>query len=312
MTPLLYTVKSGDSPWTISRAFGLTVEALLAANGLGPEAVLQIDQVLTIPQPVPTGISSPSETVTATLTITATAVITTAVGGPPTTQVTETPSQTGTSPSPTRTTTPAFTATPTATPEPVVHIIERGDTLGGLAVKYDVAAEEIAKANQISMNRVLRIGEKLIIPNATPLATPTPSASATSTGPPTPTLTITPSPSPTNTPLPDLPYRAPHLLAPTEGDVFEGEQTRILLNWTSVGILAQDEWYALRLWAPGEEEPLEVLTKAASWRVPAAMYPNYPEAGAFRWQVTVVLDAADTGSEVAISLPSELGTFYWR
>jgi len=46
-----YTVQSGDIPVTIAEKFGITVEALLAANpGIDPRG-LQVGQVLTIPPP---------------------------------------------------------------------------------------------------------------------------------------------------------------------------------------------------------------------------------------------------------------------
>jgi LysM repeat protein len=47
---ITYTVKPGDSPWSIALEFGVTVEALMEANGLSEDTVLSIGQELIIPQ----------------------------------------------------------------------------------------------------------------------------------------------------------------------------------------------------------------------------------------------------------------------
>ena len=44
-----YTVRSGDTLWDISRNFGVSVDAIKAANGLGSSKRLQVGQKLTIP-----------------------------------------------------------------------------------------------------------------------------------------------------------------------------------------------------------------------------------------------------------------------
>jgi surface antigen len=44
-----YVVQDGDNPFDLSNKFGITDETLLAANGLGPDSVLQIGQRLLIP-----------------------------------------------------------------------------------------------------------------------------------------------------------------------------------------------------------------------------------------------------------------------
>lgn len=46
---ITYTVEQGDSPWSIALEFGVTVEALLAANGLSEDTILDVGQELLIP-----------------------------------------------------------------------------------------------------------------------------------------------------------------------------------------------------------------------------------------------------------------------
>jgi LysM repeat protein len=54
--------------------------------------------------------------------------------------------------------------TPTPTPTPVVYIVQAGDTLLGIALKYDIEAEVLAARNGIEDPRLLRTGQRLIIP----------------------------------------------------------------------------------------------------------------------------------------------------
>jgi len=46
----IYTVAPGDSLWSIALEFGVTVEALMEANGLSEDTILDIGQELIIPQ----------------------------------------------------------------------------------------------------------------------------------------------------------------------------------------------------------------------------------------------------------------------
>ena len=49
-TPVIHIVKEGENPTTVAQLYGVTVEALLAANGITDSATLQIGQALIIPQ----------------------------------------------------------------------------------------------------------------------------------------------------------------------------------------------------------------------------------------------------------------------
>ncbi|MBN1579608.1 MAG: LysM peptidoglycan-binding domain-containing protein [Anaerolineae bacterium] len=61
--------------------------------------------------------------------------------------------------------TPLPTATATATATAVVHVIEQGDTLLDLAVRYDVSVQALIEVNDILDPRALVVGETLIIPS---------------------------------------------------------------------------------------------------------------------------------------------------
>lgn len=67
---------------------------------------------------------------------------------------------------------------------PVVHTVRAGDTITGLALEYDVPAEDIIAANRLTDPDRLQVGMELIIPmggaaQITPTWTPVPSATET-------------------------------------------------------------------------------------------------------------------------------------
>ena len=59
---------------------------------------------------------------------------------------------------------PTSTSAPVGSPTPVVHVVESGDTLLGIAVQYDVTVEDLEAANGIDDPTKLRIGQELVIP----------------------------------------------------------------------------------------------------------------------------------------------------
>ena len=66
------------------------------------------------------------------------------------------------------TATPVATATPIRTPtpaaSPLVHVVVRGETLGGIADRYGVTLAAIQEANGIANPSLIRVGERLVIP----------------------------------------------------------------------------------------------------------------------------------------------------
>jgi len=79
--------------------------------------------------------------------------------------------------------TPVATVTPTVTPTPIVHVVQNGDTLLGIALDYGVDADALQALNGIENPQSLQVGQELIIPTGeepgetTPgllLPTPTP------------------------------------------------------------------------------------------------------------------------------------------
>jgi LysM repeat protein/ribosomal protein L37E len=191
------------------------------------------------------------------------------------------------------------TPTPTLDIKFAVHIVVRGDSLLGLAVDYGTSVESIVQANHIEDERFVRIGEPLVIPLGT--STPTPQ----------------PTPLPTNTPKPGPRYSAPVPLLPAQEKYFWGDTDPILLNWISVGVLDDDDWYLveLRRLQNGGETIHYGWTRSTSWRVPPSFFPEKSTRHhLFRWQVRVVQSLttdADPAKLESKSPRSQMRTFYW-
>lgn len=87
--------------------------------------------------------------------------------------ITTTPTDT---PTPTVTPTPTQTPTPTLTPTPVPPInytVQEGDTLGAVALEFDLTVEEIMAYNGMDSD-LITAGDVLLIPPPTPTPGPTP------------------------------------------------------------------------------------------------------------------------------------------
>ncbi len=99
------------------------------------------------------------------------------------------PAQVASTPTPTKAAAAATQAVAGITPTgaPVVHVVQSGDTISGLALKYDVPEGDIIAANDLQNPNFLQLGTELKIPvGGLPQITPT----------------WTPQPTPTETPLP--------------------------------------------------------------------------------------------------------------
>ncbi len=182
---------------------------------------------------------------------------------------------------------------PTATPELLTHVVVEGEVLGLIAEEYDTTVEAILEANDIEDVDLISVGQELIIVGAK--RTPLPAATRTS--------------SPTPTPTSPFAYEAPTPLYPEEQAVFEGRKANIVLQWASVGILREEEWYEARVWTRGEKEAHRTWTKASNWRVPDSLYPG-AQGDVLYWDVAVVHRSGQ--QVVRLSLRSPTRHFSWR
>ncbi|RMG89747.1 MAG: LysM peptidoglycan-binding domain-containing protein [Chloroflexi bacterium] len=85
---------------------------------------------------------------------------------------------------------PTDTPTPEPANEPLVHIVQPGETLGSISEFYDVPLDDIVVANNLTNPNFLEVGQALVIPVGG-VSTPTPEAT------PTTAVSLTPTPIPT-------------------------------------------------------------------------------------------------------------------
>jgi LysM repeat protein len=191
------------------------------------------------------------------------------------------------------------TPSPTVPPSEVVHVVQEGERLSDIVDRYGVSEERIRRANELESGTRIQPGDRLIVPlNRTPGPTATP------------TSTFTPTPGP--------PYPAPHLLYPLQNATFRGADGAVTLQWASVGILEEDEWYAVDLRylgrrPHGQSSQVTVYTRITSWRVPEEWYPGRDASEhRFEWTVYVVRQAEATEPTVLISPEGYVRRFEWR
>jgi LysM repeat protein/predicted nucleic acid-binding Zn ribbon protein len=302
-----HEVQPGETISAIAKIYGTTTTAILQANGLKESSIISVGQELVIPLPVadtatPTPTLTPSPTpfvykIKSGETLSAIAsrfnttveVLMEANNIADATLIRVGTELTIVQP-------PDFTATMAYE----TYEVEQGDTLYTISAEYELTIAQLKEINSLTSDQ-LRVGQELRIPVGT--ATPTP--------------TLTPIPTLTPTPGPARP--APALLGPPDETAFEGADTVILLNWASVGILGEDEWYVVRARRTGlvvQLLPL-VWTKATSWRLPADLYiEGLDEPQRFYWQVSVMQQTglAEDGTPLGeqISASGEVRTFTWK
>jgi len=139
----------------------------------------------------------------------------------------------------------------------------------------------------------------VIAPTDTPRPTVAPTAAEIPTDTPTPPAsTPTPTQAPTRTPQPPTLtptathalHPAPTLLSPPDGMHFEPQEA-IVLRWTDVGPLADDEWYVVRI--PHERGEEVGVTRDTQWQVPAYVWLLRPPSGRLFWSVSVRVRASE-------------------
>jgi hypothetical protein len=197
---------------------------------------------------------------------------------------TDTPTPLPPSPTPSPTATPTLTPSPTATPVPAPTPVPPAPTVG---------------------------------PTPTPIvivvtATPSPTSPATATRVPAATRPAGGQPTPTATSTAAFKYPAPVIAWPEDNGLIP---TKIaLLKWESVGPLAADEWYAVRLIFQRQGKTVYEgdSVQAPEWWLPERLY--YMADGPaleYHWFVFVERHNAD-GSTTPLSPESKTFTFRWQ
>ena len=138
-----YTVRAGDTMTRISSSLGVAIPDLEKVNNLASNAVLQVGQVLKVPEKV---VTQAATTVTA-----GAAKLSGAIAS------TVSPSQSA------ETNAPAATA-PAQTGPTTEYTVVKGDNPWKIAKKFKISQDELMKANGITDPKKIQIGQQLKIP----------------------------------------------------------------------------------------------------------------------------------------------------
>jgi LysM repeat protein len=173
---------------------------------------------------------------------------------------TPTATNTATPSGPTATSTSTPTYTPISyipTPALLVYTVQPGDTLSGIARRYDTTVAAIMELNSLRSD-MLAVGQELVIPGQRPVASHEPVPSPTNTVAP---ATATPSPTATATsgltPVPPSPTatQPPNPAPPGAGP--SGERMVVAFYYA---------WYGLDQWAPGKVSDIPAVPYASKDR----------------------------------------------
>lgn len=180
------------------------------------------------------------------------------------------------------------------------YVVQPGDTIVSIAVRFGSTVEGILDANNLSPEDFIQPQQVLRVPvEGAPAAVLASSEEARGQTTATPPL-----------------YEAPRLLNPDDGATIPREED-VLFRWISVDLLAPNEWYVLRIWPLEGEGGLlpAVWTQGTSHRLSSALAPEIGAANRFGWQVNVVRVLPDVGEGREIqsaSQPSAVRNFTWR
>jgi LysM repeat protein len=178
--------------------------------------------------------------------------------------------------------TPTATAQPTGTLSPaeatssacqsLPYVVLANDTLSSISLNYNISVDSIKNYNNLPSD-IVWPGENLNLPLCQRL----------------------PTEGPTPTPTTPPPYPAPNLLLPNDGIVYSSITDAIVLQWSSVGTLRDNEAYMVTIedvTSTGTKRNVQYVTDSKA-NVPVSLRPLDNTSHIFRWWVVV---ARQTGS----------------
>jgi LysM repeat protein len=304
---IVYTVQSGDTLYGIAATYGVTGDAILAANAevLDSPHRLSIGQELRIPLSVAAAheaLAPDGEEVSEGAAEPAREAAGEPSGSPAEDRVAEGP---------------AVQVPDLGAEETTVYSVQPGDTITEVAQTHGLQSEELVRLNAEALNGVtdtLRLGEMLVVRPAEVMTASRAADPSLVLGPGAALdsgLAVLPPDE-----LVDVAYPAPIPLMP--GDGVTVTASALLLRWSSAGPLPPGMYYAVALRdaaVPDAQDHLEwVAPNATALRVPADFRPSLGNVREIAWSVSVRrrvdrLIGRDTG--VLLSPAPEWRTFTW-
>ncbi len=196
-------------------------------------------------------------------------------------------------------TTGPVSAEPTVTrPAQIVHVVKGGETCLEIAQRYNVPLESLMQQNNLDSNCLIRINQVLTVTFATP------------------TPFLSPTPFILQTPTPRAGYSAPSVILPQDDAQISGTQEIVTLQWLTVGLLQQDEWYVVQVQPSGAITVPIFETKATSLKLTQDILGDWQERDIAWWVQVKRFVGIEPGTGqriyVEISPPSAVRSFVWR
>ncbi len=201
---------------------------------------------------------------------------------------------------------PTSTPGPAPTPGPAeaglvpseTYEVQKNDACSTIAEKFSISVDELIRLNNLGSRCLIQVGQKLVIryANATVLPPSLPQVAVTAT--------------------PRTGYNPPLMVAPQEGQVITETTERLTLEWLSVGLLRDNEYYVVQIQPAGAITVPLFETKATSIKITRDILDEQSERS-FAWWVQVKQRLADdpkTNTPIynAVSPPSQVRRFVWR
>ncbi|MHC1741271.1 MAG: LysM peptidoglycan-binding domain-containing protein [Anaerolineaceae bacterium] len=200
--------------------------------------------------------------------------------------------------------TPTATAQPTGTLsaadatssacQTVPYTVTENDTLSSISLNYSISVESIKNFNNLP-NDFVWAGQRLNLPLCERLPTEGP----------TPTPTTPPA------------YPAANLLLPNDGIVYSNSTDTITLQWSSVGVLRENEAYLVTIedvTSTGAKRVVQYV-KDTKVNVPLSLRPVDNTSHIFRWWVVVAIQTGSNADGTPIYLTngatSSMRVFGW-
>jgi LysM repeat protein len=149
---IIHTVRPGDTVSRLATLYGSTTQAIISANGLDEQALIFVGQGLV----VPVRLTAPATSTPLPPTATPQVIVVTATQAAP-----------------------APTAVPTTAPGgTTVYVVQPGDTLRRIALRFNTTVSALAQLNGITNINYIQVGQRLNVPGAPQSPTPVPPTSA--------------------------------------------------------------------------------------------------------------------------------------
>lgn len=151
-----HTVVKGETYYSISKKYGISVDELCSANNLNTSDVLKVGQILNIPQKTPAATSSSSAANSSSSASSSNSAASSANKNQSSANTSATSSQ--------KTASSATSNSASSTRKFDTYTVQKGDTFYRIAKINGITVNELKKMNNLADNTVLKAGDKLKIP----------------------------------------------------------------------------------------------------------------------------------------------------